>query len=94
MSITKLTAAATLVALATTAGSVALAGDTTIKPITKSTQAIPPVPPAITAVFGPNAALVVGTVGVPGVVVGTVVIGGAVFSVIIPSTTTTTTSST
>lgn len=91
MSITRIIA---MGAVAISVGSAALADGTVIAPISKSTQAapVPPVPPAVTAIFGPNAALVVGTVGVPGIVVGTVVIAGVVYSVVIqPSSSTTTT---
>jgi hypothetical protein len=91
MSISKVALAAAIAAATITSGSLAMAGDTTIKAISKSTQTIPPVPPGITAIFGPNAALVVGTVGVPGIVVGTVVIAGVVYSVIVPTSSSTTT---
>lgn len=89
----KLSTVAIIAAISMSPGTSVFAQDALIKPIAKSTQAvpIPPVPPAITAVFGPNAALALGTVGIPGVVVGTVVITGVVYSVIVPSSSTGTT---
>ena len=92
MSFIKLTAAA-VAALAVTSSSAVLAGTDAIKPLAKSTQAlvVPPVPPWITAIYGPNASLVVGAVGVPGVVVGSVVIAGIVYVVVVDSDSSTTT---
>lgn len=100
MAIAKLTGLAVLVSLAATAGTSAFAEGKTVNPAYKSTQAapvpvVPPVPPWITAAFGPNAALVVGTVGIPGIVVATVVIAGVVYSVVVdPASGTSSTSST
>jgi hypothetical protein len=93
MTILKTLVGAAAATLIVTTGTSVLAGDAGIKPIAKSTQGIPvpPVPPGITAIFGPNAALVVGTVGVPGVIVGTVVIAGVVYTIVVPSSPSTTT---
>lgn len=85
MTFTKLTAAAAVAALAVTSGGVAMADGPAIKPISKSTQAVPvpPTPPWVTAIFGENATLALGAVGTPGAVVGTVLIAGTVFLVIV-----------
>jgi len=84
MTFIKLTAAAAVAALAVTSGGVAMADGPAIKPISKSTQAVPvpPTPPWVTAIFGPNATLALGGIGTPGVV-ATVLIGGTAFLVII-----------
>ncbi|MBZ0130309.1 MAG: hypothetical protein K8F59_14475 [Rhodobacteraceae bacterium] len=95
MSIAKLTGAAILATLAATAGTTALADGSMALPGFKSTQAAPvppiPVPPWVTAVFGPNVALVAGGLA-PGVIaLGTVVIAGVVYSVVQGSSSTSST---
>jgi len=90
MTFAKFTSAVAVATIAIGTATASFAGGTVISAISKSTQAVPvpPVPPAILAIFGPNAALAVGTVGVPGVIVGTVVIAGVVFAVVVPSSST------
>lgn len=92
MSIAKLTGAAILASLAATAGTTALADGSVANPAFKSTQAvpIPPVPPWVTTIFGPNAALIAGgTLGPGAIVLGTAVVAGVVYTVIEASSSTT-----
>lgn len=91
MKISNIVAASALAALVLATGSAVTAGDTTIKAISKSTQAVPPIPPGLTAIFGENIALFVGQIGVPGTVLGTVVIGGILYTIFSTSSSTTTT---
>ena len=97
MSVSKTFVVAFAATLAVTSGTTVLASDAVIQSIAKSTQTapvvVPPVPPGIAAIFGPNAALVVGAVGVPGIIIGTVVIAGVIYSIVVPSTPSTTTTS-
>jgi hypothetical protein len=85
-------AAAALVAV----GSGVSASEGLILPISKSTQAVPvpPVPPVFTAVLGPNAAAVVGAIGVPAAVTAVVVVTTVVVVVATPTSSTTTTTTT
>ncbi|MCB1367006.1 MAG: hypothetical protein KDK00_04505 [Rhodobacteraceae bacterium] len=92
MSIAKLTGAAILATLAATAGTTALADGSVANPVYKSTQAVPvppiPVPPWVTAVFGPNVALVAGGLAPGAIALGTVVVAGVVYSVVQASSST------
>ena len=86
---TKIIAASALAALVLATGSVVTAGNVTIKAVSKSTQT-PPVPDGIKAILGDDVALWVGQIGVPGVVLVTIVIGGILFSIFSTSSSTTT----
>jgi len=89
MTLNKITAAAVIATMAMV-GATSVVADTKIQSISKSTQGVPPVPPGLTAIFGPNIALVAGTIGIPGIILGTIVIAGVVYSIVQTSSSSTT----
>lgn len=90
MTFTKILSVAVVAAMATTTATAVVAKAPGIVPIAKSTQ-VPPVPPGVTSLFGPNVGIMAGAVGVPGIVIATVIIGGVLYTVFIDDSSSTTT---